>query len=144
MKNEDTIKLLKECDAGTKTAVNSINQVSDDTQSDGLKQLLQKNLKEHEEIGNKTHSLLNEYDETGKDPSTMARSMSWMTTSMKLMANNTDHTVADLMMDGCNMGIKKVSEYINKYQDASSESVDLAKRLIKTEQKFMDELRLYL
>lgn len=144
MKNEDTIKLLKECDAGTKTAVNSINQVRDDTQSDGLKQLLQQNLKEHEEIGNKTHSLLNEYDESGKDPSTMARSMSWMTTSMKLMANNTDHTVADLMMDGCNMGIKKVSEYINKYQDASSESVDLAKRLIKTEQKFMDELRVYL
>jgi len=48
------------------------------------------------------------------------------------------------MIDGCNMGIKSVSEYINKYKTASKESVDLAKKLVKAEQEFMNELLGYL
>ena len=144
MKVEDTIKILKECNAGTKTAVNSINQVIGDVNSKQLENLLTTNLARHEEIGNTTDNMLKEHGESGKDPSAMTRSMTWMTTSMKLMMDNSDHEIASLMIDGCNMGIKKVSEYVNKYQDASTESLDVATKLIKTEQKFMDDLRLYL
>ena len=63
---------------------------------------------------------------------------------MKLMMNHDTHEITDIMIDGCNMGIKSVSEYINKYKTASIESVDLAKRLVKTEQEFMNELLEYL
>ena len=48
------------------------------------------------------------------------------------------------MIDGCNMGIKSVSEYINKYKTASAESMDLAKKLVKTEQEFMNDLLIYI
>lgn len=60
------------------------------------------------------------------------------------MMNDNSHKIADLMIDGCNMGIKSVSEYINKYKTASNESMDLAKRLVKIEQEFMDKLLIYL
>ena len=141
---EDTIKLLKECNAGSKTAVNSINQVIGDVNSKKFEDLLTTNISRHEQIGNETHRMLKEHGEQDKDPNIMARSMTWMTTNMKLMADDSDHEIASLMIDGCNMGIKKVSEYVNKYQNASSESVDIATKLIETEQKFMDDLRLYL
>ena len=63
---------------------------------------------------------------------------------MKLMINNDDHKIADIMIDGCNMGIKSVSGYINKYKTADKDSVDLAKKLVKVEQEFMNELLGYL
>ena len=144
MNVEDTVKLLKECNSGTKMAVNSINQVKDRTESKKLEELLNTNLDRHEQIGNEVHSQLNQYGETDKDPDGMAKTMSYFTTEMKLMWENTDHEIASLMIDGCNMGIKKVSEYINKYENASSDSLNLATKLIKTEQNFMDDLRLYL
>lgn len=144
MNIEDTVKLLKECNSGTKMAVDSINQVKGRVKSKKLENLLVTNLDRHSEIGNEVHSLLLKYGENEKDPSTMAKSMSYFTTEMKLMLENTDREIASLMIDGCNMGIKKVSEYVNKYENASSESINLATKLIKTEQKFMDDLRLYL
>lgn len=144
MHKEDTIQLLKECNSGTKTAVNSIRQVVDRVNSKQLENLLMSSIARHEEIGDTTHKLLKEHGEHDKDPDAMARSMTWLTTEMKLMVDNTDHEIASLMIDGCNMGIKKVSEYVNKYENASNESIDVATRLIKTEQNLMDDLRLYL
>ena len=144
MNTEDTIKLLKECNAGTKTAVNSINQVIGDVKSKQIENLLTTNITRHEKIGDITHKMLKEHGEEDKDPSAMSRTMSWMTTEMKMLVDDSDHEIASLMIDGCNMGIKKVSEYINKYQNASKESIDVATNLIKTEQNFMDDLRLYL
>jgi len=60
---------------------------------------------------------------------------------MKMMMHPSDHEVAKIMMDGCNMGIQSVSEYVNKYHDASQESQDSAKKLIKIEEEFMREMK---
>ncbi len=140
----DTEKLLRECDAGTKTAVNSIEAVIDRTESEGLHQLLTESLDTHQKIGEEIHDLLSAYDEEGKEPNMMARGMAKMKIEMKMLTENSDHTVADLMIDGCNMGIKKLSEYINQYTEANGEARDMAARLIDAEQTFMEKLRLYL
>jgi hypothetical protein len=98
----------------------------------------------HIKIGDECHQMLNEYHEEEKDPPVMAKAFSWISTEMKLMMNDDTHKIADLMIDGCNMGIKSVSEYINKYNAASKESMDLAKNLVKIEQEFMNDLLGYL
>ena len=78
MQNEDTIHLLKECDAGTKMAVTSINEVLDKTKSSSLNSLLADSKGHHEKLGDDIHRLLMEYGSEEKDPSTMAKGMSWM------------------------------------------------------------------
>jgi hypothetical protein len=84
--------------------------------------------------------MLNESNEEEKDPKAAAKAFSWITTEMKLLLNNDDNKIADIMIDGCNYGIKSVSKYINKYKAASPESINHAKTLVKTEQEFMTEL----
>lgn len=44
------------------------------------------------------------------------------------------------MLDGCHMGIKSVSRYLNQYKAASDESINLAKKLVQLEQEFMNAL----
>ena len=60
-----------------------------------------------------------------------------------MMMHDDDHQIAKLMMDGCNMGIQSVSEYLNKYAGASKEAVAKAKELIKIEEDFMKEMKEY-
>lgn len=142
--NEDGINLLKECNSGCKSATNSMKQVLPYITNEKRKSIINGYNDRHIKIGDECHQMLNEYHEEEKDPPVMAKAFSWISTEMKLMINDDTHKIADLMIDGCNMGIKSVSEYINKYNNASKESMDLAKNLVKVEQEFMNELLGYL
>ncbi len=141
---ENTINLLKECDAGTKTAVNSIKEVLDNVESEQLLTLLTDVLSEHEGIGNEIAETLREMGGHGKDPNPMARVMSWMKINFKMLEKGDDKTIAALMVDGCNMGVKQLSAYLNEYEQADDKSKRLAKRLINCEERLAKELKNYL
>lgn len=141
---EDTEKLLKECDAGTKTAVNSIKEVLDNVSMEELLTLLTDSLSQHEEIGNEISEMLRETGGHGKDPNPMARVMSWMKINFKMLEKGDDKTIAALMLDGCNMGVKQLSTYLNEYKNADEKAKKLTKRLITAEEKLAKELKNYL
>jgi len=144
MSKEDTEGILQECDAGVKTAINSIDQVIDKTDNEQLKEALRKSRTEHVELGNDISTQLNENGFEGKDPNIMSKLMSKSKIGAELMMEPTDATIAELMIDGCNMGIKKLSEYINRFPSSVSPAIRTAERLIKTEQELMDEMRVFL
>ncbi len=144
MVNDDTIKLLDECNAGVKMGVASLDEVMDHVKSEDMKKALNKCKDEHARLGNETHELLNKYNNSDKEPSPIAKGMSWMKTNMKLAMNESDNTIADVITDGCNMGIKSLYRYLNKYQAAEENVVDITKRLIELEENLVIELRHYL
>ncbi|MCI5897740.1 MAG: hypothetical protein MRZ82_01850 [Firmicutes bacterium] len=144
MKHEDTINLLKECNAGVKMGVDSIDDVLGYVQNENLKQMLTASKEEHQRLGSELHRLLNQYDESGKEPSLMAKSMSRMKTSMKMAVDQSDSTAADLMTDGCNMGVKFLNRYLNQYQAADETSKNIAKELICMEEQLTRDMRPYL
>ena len=144
MIEQDTIKLLRECDAGIKMGIASIDDVVDHVRSQQLKQSLTQNKKEHQKLKSELQTLLEQYHDDGKDPNPIAKGMSWMKTNVKLSMEDSDHVVADLMTDGCNMGVKSLSRYLNQYKAADEKSKDIAKRLIKLEEDLAVEIRGFL
>ena len=70
--------------------------------------------------------------------------MSWIKTNVMLAMNDSDKTVADLMTDGCNMGVKSLNKYLNQYEAADEVSKDITKRLINLEEKLAVDIRQYL
>ena len=144
MIERDTIKLLRECDAGIKMGVTSIDDVLDHVQSRQLKQILTECKRRHEVLREDLEKQLERYRDEGKDPNPIAKGMSWMKTNMKLGMDDSDHVVADLMTDGCNMGVKSLSKYLNQYKAADETSKDIAKRLIRLEAQLAVDLRPYL
>lgn len=144
MVNSDTIRLLKECDAGSKMAVSSIDDVLERVNDSSLKGLLQESKAHHEKLGNEIHSLLNQYGKNEKDPNPMAKGMSRMKTGMKMTMDDSDATVADLITDGCNMGIKSLYRYLNQYKAADDTSKDICNRLVSIEETLRKDLRSYL
>lgn len=144
MEDRDTIKLLKECDAGSKMAVTSLDDILEKVENVNLKALLSETKAHHEKLGNEIHSLLIEYGSEEKEPGTMAKGMSWMKTTMKMGMDDSDETVADLITDGCNMGIKSLYKYLNQYPGSNAKVKDICNRLISIEDQLRKELRAYL
>lgn len=144
MENNDTICLLKECDSGSKMAVSSLDEILEKVQDDEMRKLLTESREHHEKLGNDIHSLLIEHQSEEKDPNPMAKGMSWLKTNMKMTMDESDATIADLITDGCNMGIKSLHKYLNQYQTADSASKDICKRLVSIEETLCRDLRPYL
>lgn len=141
---EDTLKLLRECDAGIKMGVEAIDEVIQYVSAPELKQNLETNKSDHEKLKNELQELLDQYHDDGKDPSAMAKSMSWLKTNVKLAVNESDKTIADLITDGCNMGVKSLNRYLNQYKAADEKSKNIAKRLISLEENLAINIRKFL
>lgn len=144
MIEQDTIRLLRECDAGVKMGISSIDDVLDDVKSIKLKEYLVNCKNEHIELDREINKLLEKYHDDGKEPNPMAKGMSWIKTNMKLAMKESDETIADLMTDGCNMGVKSLNKYLNQYSAADEVTKDIAKRLINLEEKLTVDIRKYL
>ena len=144
MNKEDTLKLLSECDSGIKMGVSAIDEVMDNAQSDTMKQKLNEFKTEHETLKGETETELVKMGADIKEPSVVAKSMSWIKTNMMIAMNESDKTIANIMTDGCNMGIKNLNKYLNQYSNADEKSKDIAKRLINLEERMTQEMRQYL
>lgn len=144
MIEQDTIKLLRECDAGVKMGVDSINDVLDYVSSPDLKNFLVDSKQKHNELDKEIQTELDRFKDEGKEPDPIAKSMSWLKTNMKLIINESDKTIADLMTDGCNMGVKSLNMYLNKYEAADERSKEITKKLIDLEDKLAIDIRRFL
>ena len=144
MIEQDTIKLLRECDAGVKMGIASIDDVLDRVKQEPMRATLRDCKKEHEALHEKIQGRLQRFQDEGKNPNPIAKSMSYMKTTFKLGLNETDETVASLMTDGCNMGVKSLNRYLNEYGAAEEYAKDIAKKLIHLEQQLTTDLQQYL
>lgn len=144
MIEQDTIKLLRQCDAGIKMGVSSIEDVLPYVDSADLEKLLTKCKEEHAKLDSELQVQLDRFKDDGKEPNPMAKGMSWLKTNVMLAMKESDHTIADLMTDGCNMGVKSLSKYLNEYAAADEFSKDITKKLIKLEERLAVDIRGFL
>ena len=141
---KDTIKLLRECDAGVKMGVSSIDEVLEYVKSEKLNKLLVDCKDEHDKLDKELQEQLDKYKDEGKEPNPIAKGMSWMKTNIKLVVDESDSTIADLITDGCNMGVKTLNRYLNEYKAADEVSKDICKRLINLEEELAINIRDFL
>ncbi len=144
MIEKDTIKLLRECDAGVRMGVSSIDDVLEYTDDDSLKQYLSECKKDHKQLEKEIRAELDRFGDEGKSPNPIAKGMSWLKTNAELAFNESDETVASLITDGCNMGVKSLNKYLNQYEAADEKSKDIAKKLINLEERLAVDIRQYL
>lgn len=141
---KDSLELLKECDAGVKMGISSLDEVMESVSDLNLKEVLRESRNKHEVLEKRIEEYLKKYQEEGKEPPIMAKAMSWAKTNWKLAVGESDPKVADLVTDGCNMGIKSLHRYLNQYPAAKKEIQGLAKDLVVIEEDLGRMMRKYL
>lgn len=144
MIEQDTIRLLRECDAGIQMGTRAIEDVINNVNNAEFKNILTKCKAEHEKLNAEIQNLLQKYHDNGKNPNPMLEGMSQIKTNLKLKMDDSDKAVADLITDGCNMGVKSLNKYLNQYEAADEVSKDITKRLINLEEKLAVDIRCFL
>ena len=144
MVEQDTIRLLRECDAGIRMGMDSIANVVEHVKSQELRRCLVQCRDAHQQLEAEIRTLLQRYQDKGKAPDPVVKSMAHLKTAAKRGINDSDETIASLMTDGCNMGVKSLSRYLNQYQAADEQSKDIAKRLIALEEQLVVDIRSFL
>ena len=144
MIEQDTIRLLRECDAGVKMGISSINDVLGYAKSGELRDILNNSRCAHRELEDELTDELARFSDEGKSPNFVARGMAHLKTEAKLMMHADDKTVADLISEGCDMGVRSLSKYLNQYTAADERSKDITKRIISAEESLSKSMRDYL
>ena len=144
MIEQDTVKLLRECDSGIEMGISAINEVIGHVSDDRLRKRLSQSLDENTGLKTDLQELLDIYHDSGKEPPAMVKGMSKLKTGFELAMDGSDGKIAELMVDGCNMGVKSLSRYLNQYKAADERSKDIAKRLISAEERLSQQMRQFL
>lgn len=144
MATQDSIYLLRECDAGAKMAMASLDDVKDRTRNTEMQKILLESRQQHELIAEQIHKLLDSIGTGEKDPSPMARGMSAVKTGVKMGLDDSDQTVADLITDGCGMGIKSLHKYLKQYAAAETIARAVCRMLIAVEEQLVCDIKRFL
>lgn len=144
MIQQDTIRLLRECDAGVRMGIASLDDVRKRVREDDLDARLAASRREHEQLGEKIRAALRRFGDEGKAPAAVARGMARLKASAELAAEPSRETAADLITDGCNMGVKSLSRYLNQYAAADEDSKAIARQLIALEDVLAKQMRDFL
>ena len=144
MIEHDTIELLRECDAGIQMGIGTLDEVKDHVESGDFKSQLDGYQREYANLQNEIQGLLHKYHDEGKDPNPVAKGMAWMKTNMTIAVDESDEKIADIITDGCNMGIKSLNKYLNQYRAADDRAKDFTKRLINLQERQLEGMRRYL
>ena len=144
MLKHDTVRLLRECDAGIDMAIFAIDATVESVQNRSLRRELtvcrQQHIKQKAEIEELLHSA---HDDSKSIPS-IAKALAWIKIKWRMVINPSDHTVAEMIIRGCNMGIESLSKYLDQYPAAADEAKRLTTELIERELQTSDELRCFL
>lgn len=143
MKN-DTVKLLLECNSGIRMGENAIKQLLPHAKSDEMRRTLEIGKSSHQALSDETCAMLKSYGRTAEDIHPIAQTLSGMKICTAMMLKESDQSIASIMTDGCNMGIKALSKYLNKYKKADDEAKSIVKRLIASEQFIENKMRDFL
>ncbi len=144
MTQKDSIDLLHECEAGCTMGISSIDEIMDKVRDSAYAKILKESKDHHEKLKNEIHDLLIKVGSQDKAPSMIAQSMATMKTTLKMQMDECDKTAADLIVSGCQMGIRSLHKYKNKYSQAGHTAVDICNRLLDIEDELCHKSYAYL
>ena len=144
MKEKEDINALDEIHKGACMGIDAISFVLDKVEDDSLKKELEKEEKEYNKIKEKVEKIYPKYNE-GKphDTSVMTKAMTWSGIEMKTMNDKSNSKIAELLLQGVNMGIIEGRRILNKKK--IDEKVDaIISRYVNMQEESMETLKKYL
>ena len=143
MKSEN-INALDEIHKGACMGEDAINFILDKVNKEDFKKVLEKSLEDYKNIARKIEDLYPKYDE-GKPHSTSAlnKAMTWSSVEFKTMNDDSDSKIAELLIQGVNMGIIEGKKILNKKQ-INNEVEDIVDQYVRMQERSLDVLKEYL
>ena len=142
MSNE--IYVLNEVNKGIKMGMDSISNISEKVQDDNFKDDLKSQYDKYNDILNKVTTELGKYDDFPKEVNPMQKAMGWMSVEMKTMNDKSNSKIAEMMLQGINMGIIEGVRLKNKNPDLNDNVKNILNEFIGFQENTAEQLKKFL
>ena len=144
MEKENEINVLDELNKGACMGRDAINFIIDKVSDDGLKKELDIQSSKYKGILDKISKLYPEYseDEPHKT-SAMNKMMTWYGIEMKTMVDDSTSHLAELLLQGTNMGIIEGRKLLN-HKGTDKEVEKLVQEYVDMQEQAMEKIKQYL
>ena len=144
MKEENNIKVLDEVNKGCTMGMDSLKDILDKAEGKTFKETLERHYKKYEKLSEKIKELYDEYSEENPQETTaMEKTMTWYGIQMRTMTDNSTSKLAELLMQGTNMGIIEGRKILN-HKDVDTEVKSIVEEFVKIQEKNVEELKEFL
>ena len=124
--------------------IQGLEDVKDHVSTGGMQAAIAGQLGEYREISAAAGSLLRSRGEKPKEPGLMARLSSGIMSTAKTMADSSPSAIAEMIIQGNNMGIVKSIKHLHDYDGDSRPVRALADKLLKTEEANVEQMKPFL
>ena len=136
--------ILNEINKGIKMGMDSISNVSEKVQDDRFKQDLKYQYDEYNKILNEVNNELTNYDDFPKELNPMQKAMGWMGVELNTISDKSNSKIAEMMIQGTNMGIIEGVKLLNQNPEADTEVKNVLNEFIKFQENTVEQLKKYL
>lgn len=138
----DNSQLLNYVRQNLQMGIDGIKVVIDDSESEAFTALLKRQMEEYDDIYAEADRLLEAVGGEKQDVNAAVKIATHLTGKMKTLSGSTSK-IAESMIQGSTMGVTKLIKHINEFE-GSENVLNLAKKLVETEESNIEELKKYL
>ena len=141
---EENINALDEIHKGTCMGMDAIHFTLDKVDDEKLRELLQNLAHEYQELNEKIEQVYPKYNnDQPHETNAMNKAMTWYEIEMKTMTDKSSSKIAELILQGLNMGIIEGRKVLNN-KNIDSEVDHIISQYVKIQEKYVESLKKYL
>lgn len=144
MENQN-LNILDEINKGATMGMDAITYVSKKVSDSNFKEVLDIEYNKYEEISKKVNNLYSNYsDKEPHETNVMNKIMTWYGIEMRTITDDTTSKLAELLMQGTNMGIIEGRRLINQNDDAAQDVKNILNDFVVMQEDSVETLKKYL
>ncbi len=141
---KEDINALDEIHKGACMGKDAIDFVLDKVEDKNLIKELKREYKDYSAIEEKIDKIYQKYsDKDSHSTSAMTKAMTWSGIEMKTMTDKSTSKIAELLLQGVNMGIIEGRKILNN-KELNNEVHDIASTYVNMQEKSVEELKEFL
>ena len=109
-----------------------------------FRQVLESQLEEYQTIFNKADEKIQASHQEAKGIGSMEKISSSAMLNLSTLLDKSNSHIAEMMMQGSNMGIIEITQKLREYGDADGAVLALGQKLLKTEERNLEQLKKFL
>ena len=138
------IEILKEVNKNSKIGIDGINFILEKAIDNDFKNMLYSQKDEYQNIYDRSKNLLLQNNEYLENTQTLQKAMSWIGIQMSTLTNATDSKLAEILIQGSDMGIIKGTKLLNSLPFKTNGIRNLLNDFVELQQENIEELKKYL
>ena len=141
----ENINALDEVNKGACMGMDAVKYLLDKVEDSSLEKLLNKSYNDYKEISDEVEILYDKYnsDREPNETGMMTKAMTWSGVEMKTMTDKSNSKIAEIMLQGVNMGVIEGRKLLNNKR-IDKEVNSLISKFVNMQEKLVEDLKKFL